>query len=49
MKKPAIAPNAVATKVVPNDNPAAKPIVGAKNVLIIDAKTTVRIFQYTLS
>ena len=42
-----IAPMAVAANVVPNDKPAAKPTVGAKNVLIIDAKTTEKIFQYT--
>ena len=37
---------AVAANVVQKDNPAAKPIEGAKNVLIIDAKTTDSIFQY---
>jgi hypothetical protein len=37
---------AVATNVTVNDSPAANPIVGAKSVLIIDAKTTEKIFQY---
>ena len=40
-----MAPKAVAAKVTPNDNPAANPIEGAKNVLITDAKTIESIFQ----
>ena len=43
---PPIAPKAEAANVVLNDNPAANPIDGAKNVLITDAKTTDSIFQY---
>ena len=42
-----IAPMVEAANVTPNDSPAAKPAAGAKNVLIIDAKTTEHIFQYT--
>ena len=44
-----IAPMAEAANVTPNDSPAAKPAAGAKNVLIIDAKTTDSIFQCTIS
>ena len=42
---PAIAPAIVAAKMMPNDNPAAKPAAGANKVLTEAVRNTEKIFQ----